>query len=100
LDPEFLSGILLAGSSSATEAKLVAAIRKNAERPVTDVMYPVEITVNYEDNLVTIIDAIVGYGSTLIPVRKEGEVVGVVRTVEVCEEIGKLLRDETAGGGR
>ena len=91
LDPEFLAGILLAKQSEQSHDKLVAGIRKNAERPVSDVMYPVKVTVDYDDHIVKIIDAIVGHDLTLIPVRKEGEVVGVVRTVEVCEEIAQLL---------
>jgi len=97
LDPEFLSGILLAGNDRTTERNLVAGIRKNADRPVSDVMYPVQTTVDYNDNIVKIIDAMTAHSCTLIPVRKDGEVVGVVRTVEVCEAIGRLLQDESAG---
>jgi len=97
LDPEFLAGILLAGNDQAAERNLVAGIRKNAARPVSDVMFPVQTTVDFDDNIVKIIDAITAHGCSLIPVRKGGEVVGVVRTVEVCEAIGRLLQDESSG---
>jgi len=93
LDPESLEGIMLGSEGRLTHNELVEAIRKRAERPVSDVMYPIEATVDYHDHLVKIIGEIVEHDLTLIPVMRDGEVVGVVRTVDVVARIIGLLSE-------
>ncbi len=66
---------------------MIDEFKKRAERPVTDVMLPSEVTVNYMDHIMKIIYLIVKNNRSLLPVIKDNLVVGVVRSVEVYREI-------------
>ena len=59
--------------------------------PVSEIMQPVATTVRYEDHLATVIYKMVSNDLNLLPVLKEGKVVGVVRSVDVFEEIADIL---------
>jgi predicted transcriptional regulator len=54
-------------------------------------MIPIEHTLNHDDHLMKIIYMIDLTGLSLLPVVKDSEVIGVVRTVEVLSEIAKML---------
>lgn len=73
--------------------KTVDAIREHAEQPVGDVMLPIEKTVDYEEPLPSIIHKLVKGNVSLVPVLKDGSVVGVVRSVEVFQEAMSLVTE-------
>ncbi|MFN3306050.1 MAG: HPP family protein [Candidatus Kapaibacteriota bacterium] len=64
---------------------------KQAEEPIEKFMTPIEHTVNYNDHLMKIIYMIDLTGMSLLPVVKDDEVVGVIRTIEVLNEIARML---------
>ena len=48
-------------------------------------------TVDFEDHLVKVIYEMVDRGLSILPVLKEGKVVGVVRSVDAFHEIAEIL---------
>jgi CBS domain-containing protein len=94
LDPESLANILLprllgdqGTSPEAVRAALSQAILSKAQRPVSDVMCPIRESVDHNDDIPKVIAKIVNHDLSLIPVLRNGEVVGVVRTVELTHEL-------------
>jgi len=71
--------------------KVLKGMREQTERPVSEVMRPIEVTVYYEDHLGKAIYEIVSYGVTLLPVIKDKKVVGVVRSADVLRELAQLI---------
>ena len=71
--------------------KLLEGMRRQAERQISDVMRPIVATVDFEDHLVKIIYEMVDRGLSLLPVLKEGKVVGVVRSVDAFKEVAEIL---------
>lgn len=106
LEPEFLTGLLMdvrkklfdvkvdPKLSKVPTDKLWKGIEEQAERPVSDVMRLVKTTVDYEDHIIKIIYEMVDNNISLLPVLKDKEVVGVVRTEEVFHEMARLLVKE------
>ncbi len=74
-----------------TSEAIVKRIREQSERPVSDVMIPIKLTVDHDDLLQKIVNVLVENNMSLIPVLRDAQVVGVVRTVEVFHELGKLV---------
>ena len=73
------------------EEGLVSRIRERAERPVGDVMQPIKVTLQHDDHLMKIIYEMVENNLSMIPVLEKGSVVGVVRSVDVLDEVSKLV---------
>jgi len=69
--------------------KLISHFRERAERPVRDIMLTEIITINYGDNLLKAVSLIVDNDITLLPIMNNSKVVGVVRSVDVFNEIAK-----------
>lgn len=104
LEPESLANILLpkrlgkeSGSSGEDQEELSKAIRKNAQRPVSDVMRPIRESVEHDDDLTKVIGQMVDHNLSLVPVVKDGEVVGVVRTVELTRKVAQVCGIEKPG---
>jgi len=74
-----------------SEGGLVGRIRERAERPVGDVMRPIKVTLQHDDHLMKIIYEMVENNLSMIPVLENGSVVGVVRSVDVLDEVSKLV---------
>lgn len=70
---------------------LLDGMRKQAERPVSDVMIPIKTTLDYDDHLVKVIYEMVDHNVSMIPVLKDGRVVGVVRSTDVLREVVKMI---------
>jgi CBS-domain-containing membrane protein len=66
-------------------------IKERAERPVGEVMRPIKVTLQHDDHLMKIIYEMVENNLSMIPVLQEGSVVGVVRSVDVLDEVSKLV---------
>jgi predicted transcriptional regulator len=71
--------------------RVVKGIRAQAERPVSDVMRPIEATLDAEDHIGKAIYEMVSRNVSLIPVLRERQLVGVVRSVDVFHELAELL---------
>ena len=72
--------------------RVVEGIRSQAERPVSDVMRPLEAIVNADDHVMKAVYEMVSLNVSLLPVLHEGNLVGVVRSVDVFRELADLLR--------
>jgi CBS-domain-containing membrane protein len=62
-----------------------------AERPVGEVMNPIRSTVDHEDHLLQVMSRMVEENTSMLPVLRDGMVIGVVRSVEVFREIASLI---------
>jgi CBS domain-containing protein len=71
--------------------KMVESIRKQSERPISDVMQPISTTIAHDDHLMRAVSAFVEHDISPIPVLKDAKVVGVVRTVDVFGQLAKLI---------
>ena len=78
--------------SELTHDRVVTGIRSQADRPVSDVMCPFEETINADDHVMKAVYEMVSLNVSLIPVLHEGQLVGVVRSVDVFHELAELLR--------
>jgi CBS-domain-containing membrane protein len=74
-----------------SDGKAAGRIKERAERPVGDVMQPIKVTLQHDDHLMKIIYEMVENNLSMIPVLEEGSVVGVVRSVDVLDEVSKLV---------
>jgi CBS domain-containing protein len=72
--------------------RVVKGIRSQAERPVSDVMRPLEAIVDADDHVMKAVYEMVSLNVSLLPVLHEGNLVGVVRSVDVFRELADLLR--------
>ena len=78
--------------SELSYGKIVEAVVKLAEETsISDVMLPIEATVDYEDHIVRVIYEMNKHNLSLLPVLKDGKVVGVVRSVDVFHEVAKVV---------
>ena len=74
--------------------KVIKGIKENANRTVKEVMQPIIMTVDYDDRIMKAIYEMVDNNLSLLPVLKNDEVVGVVRSVELLREAADLLFSE------
>jgi predicted transcriptional regulator len=72
--------------------RVVKAVRKQAGRPVSDVMRPIEATIDADDHIIKAVYEMLSLNLSLLPVMQEGQVVGVLRTVDVFNELTEMLR--------
>lgn len=70
---------------------VVDGIKKQASRPVRDVMLPVKVTIQSDDYIMKAIYEMVTLSVSLIPVTKDGRVVGVLRSVDLFQELARML---------
>jgi len=77
--------------SSIPHDRLVKGIRENANRPVSDVMRPVQSILKAEDHVIKAVYEMVSSNLTLIPVVKDEQLVGVVRSVDAFHELTLVL---------
>jgi Mg/Co/Ni transporter MgtE len=71
--------------------KLVNVLKEQAEKPVSEVMIPIDHAVEQDDHLLKIMFEMNHHNFSMMPVTKDGAVVGVIRTVEVISELSKIL---------
>jgi|MudIll2142460700_1097286.scaffolds.fasta_scaffold985438_1 CBS-domain-containing membrane protein len=78
--------------SELSYGKIVEAVIKLAdETAISEVMLPIEATVDYDDHIVRVIYEMNKHNLSLLPVLKDGKVVGVVRSVDVFHEVAKVV---------
>ncbi len=71
--------------------KIGQGMRQEAGQSVSEIMQPIVATCNHDDHLTKVIYKMVNRNQSLLPVIKEGKVIGVLRSVDVFQEIAKLL---------
>jgi len=103
LEPEFLLGRPIESRKTLFDVKvdpnlselsydkLLQGMRRQGQRPISEVMRPIVTTVDFEDHLVKVIYEMVDRGLSILPVLKDGKVVGVVRSVDAFHEIAEIL---------
>jgi CBS-domain-containing membrane protein len=74
-----------------SSGKIGKAIKEQAEMQVSEVMQPIVSTLDYHDHLAKIVYKLINRDLNLMPVVKDGKVVGVVRSVDAFHEIAKLV---------
>jgi predicted transcriptional regulator len=77
--------------SELSHDRVVKEIREQAERPVSDVMCPIETIFDANDSVMKAVYEMVSLDLALIPVVEKGHLVGVIRSVDVFQELTKLL---------
>jgi CBS-domain-containing membrane protein len=73
--------------------RVLEGMRKQADRPVSDVMRPIKTTVQHDDHLIKIIYELVDNNVSMIPVLKDDRVVGVIRSADVLAEVARMFED-------
>ena len=71
--------------------KLVAGMRKRANRLVGEFMIPIKATIDYDDHIMKAICEMVDQNTSLLPVLKDDDIVGVIRSVDVLSEIALIV---------
>jgi CBS domain-containing protein len=71
--------------------QLVAGIREQADRLVTEVMIPIKLWISADDHIMKAIYEMVDNSLSILPVLKGDSIVGVVRSVEVFQEAARLV---------
>jgi CBS-domain-containing membrane protein len=71
--------------------KWVEGIREQANRPVTDVMRPIDRTIDSDELIMNAIYEMVNHDLIILPVVDDGKVVGVIRTVDVFHELAEII---------
>jgi len=71
--------------------KLLEDIRKQAQRPVSEVMQPIVASVDHDDHMIKVIYEMVDNNLSLVPVMKDNRVVGVIRSVDLIHEVARFL---------
>ena len=71
---------------------VIARIRTRADRLVREFMVPIRATIRCDDHIMKAMNEMVEQNISLLPVLKEGNIVGVVRSVDVLDEIAVILR--------
>ncbi len=76
--------------------KLINSIKAQATQKIDDIMLPAELmfTAGYDDHIAKIIYVMAIKDLNLMPVMRDGQVVGVVRSVDVFHEIAHLFTEE------
>ena len=67
-------------------------IREQGEKPIREVMRPIEALLEADDHVIKAVYEMVSLDVSPIPVLRDGQVVGVARTVDVFHELALLLR--------
>jgi CBS domain containing-hemolysin-like protein len=103
LEPKFLRGVPLDYRTQMFDVevdpnlaelsfdRMVRGIREAAHRPVSKVMQPIEGILDADDHVMKAIQEMVSLDVNLLPVVSEGQLVGVVRSVDLFHELAQLL---------
>lgn len=74
-----------------SEEEVFEKIRERAERPVSEVITPIRVSVDSTMLLSELVDFLVIHDTAMVPVVRDGSLVGVVRSTDVLRHVGKLL---------
>lgn len=71
-----------------------AKMKDQSQRPVSEVMSPIKITVNAEDPITKPLYLMIKETAGLIPVMQEGKVAGMLRLSDLFGQISKMVLGE------
>lgn len=74
--------------------RVAKEVKEQANIQVGEIMKPIKETVEHNDHIVKVMYEMVDNNLSLIPVLKDGIVIGVVRSVEALFEVGKFILEE------
>lgn len=77
--------------SELSHDKIIEHFRKRSDRLVKDFMIPIKATIDYDDHIMKAIYEMVDQNTSLLPVLKDNSVVGVVRSLDVLNEIALIV---------
>jgi len=77
--------------------RTLAGLKERALHPVTDIMVPPVAWVDYDDHISKGIFEMVNEDVSLLPVILDKRVVGVVRTVDLLQELHRMLTESEGG---
>lgn len=67
---------------------------EHSERRIVEIMLPIGATIDYDEHIFSAVDCISECKISLIPVVREGKVVGVLRSVDIFNTISNALLKE------
>lgn len=70
---------------------ILAGVIEQAESSVGDIMLPIEHTVDFHDHIFRVVYEMNASDLSLLPVIHDGQVVGVIRSVDVFREVTKMF---------
>jgi predicted transcriptional regulator len=71
--------------------EIMEGVQQRAERTVSEIMIPIEQTVQFDDHIFKVIYEMNAHNLAMLPVLRDSKVVGVVRSVDVFHEVAQLL---------
>lgn len=72
-------------------------MKRQAEKPVSEVMSPVKVSVKADDSLVKAIFLMVNEKVGMMPVLEEGKVVGIVRLTDIFLQVSQAILEQIDG---
>jgi predicted transcriptional regulator len=75
-------------------------IVQRGEIPVHDIMLPLDMRIDIDDHIVKAIYEMVESDLSMLPVMDKGRVAGVVRSVDVFQEIAKMFPEDPSNNAR
>jgi len=74
-----------------TAGRVGEEMKAQAGQPVSEVMQPILATVQFDDHLAKIIYKMINRDLYMLPVMQDNRIVGVIRSVDVFQEVARLL---------
>ena len=77
--------------SELSDDKIIARIRKRADRLVRQFMIPIKATIDHDDHIMKAMNEMVDQNVSLLPVLKDNSVIGVIRSVDLLGELTLIV---------
>ncbi|MDP8207339.1 MAG: CBS domain-containing protein [Candidatus Electryonea clarkiae] len=74
-----------------SSGKIAGAIEERANIPVSEIMQPIVSIVEYDDHLAKLIYLMITRDINLLPVIRDNNIVGVVRSIDVFHELAHVV---------
>ena len=71
---------------------VIAGMRERANHPVSEVMRPLRLSINHDDHIIKAVHEMVTTNRAILPVVRQGRVVGVLRSLDVFRELARLTQ--------
>jgi hypothetical protein len=71
--------------------RALSMLREQIERPIGDFVRPIEVMLNYDDDLMQTIGLMIDQDLDFIPVLRDNRVEGILTVLDVLQEATKLL---------
>ncbi len=71
--------------------EVIGRLKRLVERPVSNFMTPIEVTVDFEDSVLTAITLMITRNLTCISVTRDGQIIGIIDAADAVEEVVALL---------